>query len=135
MNANTNTTTVEWSELLKEAVDKPGSILEAYSNFHSYSIGNCMLAARQCHMRGIPLGPIATYKRWQELGRQVRRGEKALTLCMPQYARIRDSGGEDEEPRTYFVYRRRWLVLAQTDGEAYELLPSPEWDKKLALRA
>ncbi len=78
------TNKVEWSDLLQDAVTRPGSIMEAYSNFHSYSIGNCMLAAAQCHARGVQLGPIATYKKWQELGRQVRRGEKALTLCMPR---------------------------------------------------
>lgn len=31
----------------------------------------------------MPLGPLATYKAWQEKGRQVRKGEKALILCMP----------------------------------------------------
>ena len=33
-----------WSALLVEAVNKPGLIMEAYSAFHNYSIGNQILA-------------------------------------------------------------------------------------------
>ena len=34
----------KWSALLVEAVNKPGLIMEAYSAFHNYSIGNQILA-------------------------------------------------------------------------------------------
>jgi antirestriction protein ArdC len=136
MNEKMNANEIQWSALLAEAVKRPGSILEAYSNFHNYSIGNCMLAAWQCHARGIALGPIATYNKWRELGRQVRRGEKALTLCMPRTvkAKAQSEDGEDEETfRTYFVYKRFWFVLEQTDGDDYELPAIPQWDKARAL--
>jgi hypothetical protein len=39
----------KWSSLLVEAVNKPGMIMEAYSAFHNYSIGNQILALMQCH--------------------------------------------------------------------------------------
>jgi hypothetical protein len=74
---------VSWAVLLDEAVKKPGFIHEAYSRFHSYSIGNQLLALFQCFERGIQPGPLATFPRWKELGRHVKKGEKALTLCMP----------------------------------------------------
>ena len=86
--------------------------------------------------REIPLGPIATYRKWRELVRQVRRGEKDLTRCMPKTAKktVAKADGEDEElVRTYFVYKRLWFVLAQTDGEDYQLPTIPEWDKTRAL--
>ena len=35
---------VSWAALLDEAVRKPGYIHEAYSRFHSYSLGNQLLA-------------------------------------------------------------------------------------------
>jgi hypothetical protein len=38
----------KWSALLVEAVNKPGLIMEAYSAFHNYSIGNQILAMVQC---------------------------------------------------------------------------------------
>jgi len=139
-NAQSSNSALSWSELLRDAVDRPGSILEAYSNFHNYSIGNCMLAAAQCHARGVQLGPIATYRKWQELGRQVRRGEKALTLCMPRTVKKRKANDtpvteEKDETWTYFTFKRFWFVLTQTDGDDYELPPVPEWSKDYALVA
>src|SRR5437867_76447 len=59
----------KWSALLVEAVNKPGMIMEAYSAFHNYSIGNQILALVQCHMRGLKPGPINTFPDWEELGR------------------------------------------------------------------
>ena len=70
--------TVAWSSLLSEAVNKPGVLSTAYSTFHNYSIGNQMLAWSQLSGRGLDLSPIATYKTWQGLGRQVKKGEKIL---------------------------------------------------------
>jgi len=61
----------KWSALLVEAVNKPGLIMEAYSAFHNYSIGNQILALVQCQMRGLEPGPINTFPGWQALGRNV----------------------------------------------------------------
>ena len=72
-----------FAHLLQTAVHEPGIISRAYQQFHSYSLGNQLLAMAQCAERGIPPGPLATFPRWKELGRHVKRGEKALTLCMP----------------------------------------------------
>jgi len=127
-----------WSQLLEEVVTKPGSLLEAYSRFHGYSIGNRILALFQCAERGIAPGPIATYPKWQELGRQVRRGEKALTLCMPVTVKRKRKGEDAEEEEgtfTRFVYRPRWFVLSQTDGPEVSFPPAPEWDPERALQA
>lgn len=133
---------VEWAALLKEAVVRPGMILEAYSNFHNFSLGNCLLACLQCQERGIPFGPIATYKRWQELGRQVRKGERALTLCMPVTRKATKKGRDEEREKpvdeenfyTFFIYRARWFVLSQTEGDDIEPEPIPGWEKDQALR-
>src|SRR5215467_8710036 len=72
-----------FQELLERAITEPGIISKAYSQFYGYSFGNQLLAYWQCSARQIQPGPIATYNKWQELGRQVRKGEKALQLCMP----------------------------------------------------
>ena len=58
----------KWSALLVEAVNKPGLIMEAYSAFHNYSIGNQFLALVQCQLRGLEPGPINTFPGWQALG-------------------------------------------------------------------
>src|SRR6202008_3349968 len=80
----------KWSALLVEAVNKPGLIMEASSPFHNYSIGNQNLALVQCQLRGLEPGPINTFPGWQALGRTVKRGERALILCMPITRKVRD---------------------------------------------
>jgi antirestriction protein ArdC len=91
----------------------------------------------QCAARGIPLGPIASFNRWKELGRHVRKGEKALELCMPLTCKRRTTDDSTDEPETFtrFVYRRNWFVLAQTDGADFAPPPPAGWDKARALAA
>ena len=72
-----------WAELLHTAVTQPGIISNAFGRFQSYSLGNQLLAMIQCQQRGIQPGPLATFMHWKKLGRHVKRGEKAITLCMP----------------------------------------------------
>ena len=48
--------TPKWSALLVEAVNSPGLIMDAYSAFHNYSIGNQILAIVQCQLRGLRTG-------------------------------------------------------------------------------
>ena len=88
----------KWSELLKQAVSQPGLMLKAYSAFHGYSLGNQLAALMQCNIRGIEPGPIDTYNGWREKGRQVRKGEKAIWLCMPLTRKKKNEDtGEDQE--------------------------------------
>jgi hypothetical protein len=73
---------------------------------------------------------------WRELGRQVRRGEKAIRLCMPvTVKRTREQAGETDavDVFTRFIYRPTWFVLAQTDGEPVAQNPIPAWDADRAL--
>ena len=44
-----------------------------------------------------------------------------------------DTGEEQDASFTTFVYKSRWFVLAQTDGEAMELPAMPTWDADKAL--
>jgi len=135
MNANKQQS--KWSELLLDAVTTPGKILEAYSAFHNYSIGNALLALSQCLQRNLTPGPLNTYKGWQELGRNVQRGERALTLCMPVTAKKKtvnpETKKEEEHVRTYFVFRPFWFVLSQTGGDKpYEpTVPGFDFDRAL----
>jgi hypothetical protein len=127
-----------WSMLLTEAVNKPGLMMKAYSAFHNYSIGNQLLTVLQCKLRELPLGPINTFPGWEALGRHVKRGERALTLCMP-ITRKREKETEKKEESTEegtftsFVFKRRWFVLSQTEGEEFITPAIPEWSGEWAL--
>jgi len=130
--------TPKWSALLVEAVNKPGLIMDAYSAFHNYSIGNQILAIVQCQLRGLEPGPINTFPGWEALGRNVKRGERALTLCMPITRKVRkeetsEADDKDEHTFTSFVYKPRWFVVSQTVGDEFTPRSLPEWDAQQAL--
>ena len=124
-----------FSQLLNDAVNQPGIISKCYSTFHGYSIGNQLLAWSQCLERNIPLGPIATYKKWSELGRQVSKGQKAISLVRPVTINKKDAAGDKTgDVFSLFVLRNSWFVLGQTEGDEYvNELAIPTWDKAAAL--
>jgi len=136
----------QFAELLSRTLTEPGVVSRAYTAFHGYSLGNQILALVQCAERGIPPGPIATFMGWKDKSRYVRKGEKAIVLCMPLTGKRKAKDTEpaasaepdtDPKPETFtrFVYRPHWFVLSQTDGQAVELLSIPTWDRFRALDA
>jgi antirestriction protein ArdC len=136
------TNTPSFTELLQQATTEPGTVSQAYSAFHGYSLGNQIHALLQCHARGIAVGPIASFNRWKELGRHVVKGQKAIELCMPVTCKRAieqtDDAGHattDEATFTRFIYRRNWFVLAQTDGQPYTPPAPAGWDRARALAA
>src|SRR5215471_4835941 len=126
------------ASLLEAAVSQPGVIARAYSAFHSFSLGNQLLAAMQCAERGLPLGPLASFQAWKQKGRHVKRGERALWLWMPLTCKrtiAQDDGTEDIEIVTRFALKPHWFVYAQTEGREIPSVPIPEWDRSRALAA
>jgi antirestriction protein ArdC len=131
-----------WGELLRDAVTTPGRMLEAYTAFHNYSVGNGLLALEQCKRRHLQPGPLNTYHGWLERKRQVRKGEKGITLCMPMPFKQKTATGNaetqesSEQQMSYaFRFRAYWFVLAQTEGEETIVAPIPGFDIDAALRA
>lgn len=136
----------EWLAILRDAVEKPGTFDAAFRNFHNYSVGNMLLALQQCAERGIEPGPMASFKRWLELGRVVRKGEKALKLCIPRTmktARVDKSTGEEEQVTfVRFIFRPATFVFGQTqplegqeDRSDVLLEPVGDWSFDAALVA
>ena len=137
MHSNPNPT---FAGLLRSAVEEPGTLSSAYQAFHAYSLGNQLLAMCQCQAKSLQPGPMATYPRWKELGRHVRKGEKALTLCMPITLKRKqeadaDADGADSSAAAFvrFVYRSQWFVLSQTEGNELPEPSVPQWNAQQAL--
>jgi hypothetical protein len=126
-----------FSQLLQDAVNQPGILSKCYSTFHGYSIGNQLLAWSQCMAREIPMGPIATFKKWQDLGRTVQKGQKAIALVMPVTINKKDAAGEKTgEVFSMFTMRNNWFVMSQTEGEEFvNEVKIATWDKAKALEA
>ena len=54
--------------------------LRTMSRFHSYSVNNTLLIHMQ---RPHASQPVAGFRKWQQFGRHVKRGEKGLTIIAP----------------------------------------------------
>lgn len=89
------------------------------ARFHDYSFGNWLLLWSQAEQRGTTVTRPAGYRRWQELGRQVRRGERGYQLLAPVTRKTRRVDGDDDESERVLVGFRVVTVfdIAQTEGE------------------
>jgi N-terminal domain of anti-restriction factor ArdC len=142
-NTESNKPEVDFAALLQSAVEEPGNVRTSYSMFWNYSLGNQMLALGQCISRGIDPGPIATFNGWRQHGRFVKKGEKAIVLCMPVASKKaitiheggKDQGRQETITFTRFMRKPNWFVLSQTDGDEYKPENPPGFDFKRALKA
>ena len=85
------------------------------ATFHSYSAGNCMLLALQCHQRGIEPEHVAGFRTWLKLGRCVRKGEAALRILAPVTVRRREEQDEQTDKPRVFFKTAFVFELSQTD--------------------
>lgn len=109
---------------LAEAVANPttgdevfAKYLEWISRFHSYSFGNIALILSQKPDSTY----VAGYKTWQQLGRQVRGGEKGIAILVPMRTKPRtELDPESQEERTVpgrlFFGVGHVFDVSQTDG-------------------
>lgn len=109
---------VEWVKLLDEALHMPPGAMSSYSRFYDYSMLNKLLL----HMQGVE-EPVATYKRWLDMGRQVKRGSKAKSILRPiAYKEVNDQGVEESKVRGFKMVKCLFGA-SETEGE-----PLPEWE-------
>jgi hypothetical protein len=92
--------------------------LESRSRFHSYSFGNVLLIAWQ--RPGAT--QVAGYKAWQGMGRQVRKGERGISILAPMVRKVDHDDGSDPD-RVVTGFRVVSVFdVSQTDGES---IPEP----------
>jgi len=119
---STNDTT-EARERLAQAVaqmadsDQFAAWLRARASFHCYSLNNTFLIASQ--------RPDATqlsgYRAWQKLGRQVRKGEKAIRILAPCRVKVGETENSEGTQEAFRVVGFKWASVfdvSQTEGEA-----------------
>jgi antirestriction protein ArdC len=97
---------------------EPGKIATAYSAFWNYSLGNQWLAMAQLGRAE----PINTFPGWKALERHVKKGERAIELLMPVFKKAaKEVTGKEEkdEGAVFFIARKNWFGLHQTDGKDY----------------
>lgn len=131
------------SALPKIAVDQPG-VLKPYDRFHRYSLWNAISLIGQTLHREMPLGPFAPFPKWDALGRKVKKGEKALWVCIPIIRQKKVGVGATAEEAVrdlqdgngiWYAWKPRVFTLSQTEGEEPPPLEADEWSEARALEA
>ena len=121
------TNTNQTKQLAKEATDQLIEAVEAgkseklktylamMGKFHRYSLRNVLLIGTQKP----DASRVAGYGTWKKLGRQVKKGERAIRILAPMVRRNKrqQEEGEDQEKNvTFFKAACVWDVT-QTDGK------------------
>ncbi|MCO6439381.1 MAG: ImmA/IrrE family metallo-endopeptidase [Phycisphaerae bacterium] len=94
--------------------------LATIARFHRYSFGNIMLIASQRP----DATHVAGYRKWQQLGRQVKHGEKGILIFAPMFLKNRADESPPEtstpdEPDKLLRFRVVHVFdVSQTEGEA-----------------
>jgi antirestriction protein ArdC len=138
----TTTAQIDWRATLAEALNAPGALGSTYTRFYNYSFLNQIRLMMQGTRE-----PVATYNRWVELGRQVRKGSKAKVVLAPVMVSrdAKDGNGNivissDGKPGKRqilvgFRYSRTVFGYSDTDGDELPPAEIPGWDTDIALAA
>lgn len=93
------------------------AIIENMSKFYNYSFNNKMLLAFQ------GCSQVASFKKWKELNRSVKKGEKAKMILAPQTRKFteQDEEGKDVEKVAIIGFRNVPVFdISQTEGADVE---------------
>lgn len=130
---------IDWQATLVEALEAPGALGTTYTRFYNYSFLNQI----RLMMQGV-FEPVATYRRWAELGYQVVKGSKAKTVLAPVLITKKDktgapvlnkATGKPERILVGFKDSRTVFGFSDTDGEDLPPLEVPAWSTDEALKA
>lgn len=120
---------LDWAKMIEIALTLPGSTGDTYCRFYEYSFTNQILLALQ----GVR-EPVATYKRWTELGRQVQAGSKAYRIIRPIVIKSKTEIDEQGKPRTFGRFKEVpcLFTVSQTDGDPLPPVEPKGWDLQAA---
>ncbi len=89
------------------------------AKFHSYSARNALLIMTQRPDATM----VAGYRKWQGMGRQVKKGEKGISILAPIRRKRETEDGEEDVVGGFRV--AKVFDIAQTDGEDVPALAEP----------
>lgn len=101
--------------------------LRTLARFHRYSFGNVLLIL--CQRPSAT--HVAGFRRWRELGRFVRKGEKGIAIFAPMRVRSRDRDARSEDELETWELRFRVVHvfdIEQTKGEPLPTLDRTKGD-------
>lgn len=93
--------------------DKLKALLEMQALMYSYSFRNIMLIYGQMPSATY----IASFKRWKQLNRSVKKGEKSLRVLAPRFKKVQDEVTGQEENKLIGFMSVPVFDCSQTEGE------------------
>lgn len=85
---------------------------------HPYSLTNLLLIYSQRPDASL----VAGFRKWQDNGRQVRKGEKGIAILAPLIGKDK----EDPDKKVLYGFRTAYVFdVAQTDGDELPSVPTP----------
>ena len=91
--------------------------------FHNYSFSNMLLIFFQCPDAQL----IAGYRKWQSLGRQVRKGERSIAIFGPMIRKVKEAKDGDRDKTECIGFRSLSVFdVSQTEGDAIPTTPTPK---------
>lgn len=111
-------------EMQQGKSDRLQRYFEFSARFHRYSVHNQLLIYLQCPQATF----VAGYRKWQEMGYQVAKGERGIRILAPRPREIRDEETGESREIIYFtsvavLMPRNW----QTSKKSHCLFFSPHW--------
>jgi len=88
------------------------ALLEMKALMPNYSFRNIMVAKAQYPNASF----IASFKRWNELGRKVKKGQKAIKIFKPNFKMVQNEDGE-EENKLFGFLTVPVFAYEQTEGD------------------
>lgn len=129
---NVNQETILQDMFLK-ALNEPGKLADYYGYFKNYSYMNMLLLWFQGAN-----SPVATYKRWLELGRQVKKGAKAKGIWIPSSRKAKREIDGVEEEYSYLTFRFVNCIFELNDTDGVNIyspeIMIPQFDKASLLQ-
>lgn len=122
----------DWNELLDAALNIPGNVGNTYRRLYDYSMGNLAFLLAQ----GVTPQPVASYDRWKQIDRHVKRGAKARYILRPITVKLKDDLDDDGNPKTLQKFKavKSVFPLEDTEGEPLpEQLELPTWTEERCL--
>ncbi|MFT9493855.1 MULTISPECIES: ArdC-like ssDNA-binding domain-containing protein [Bacillota] len=92
--------------------DEFKALLEMKALMPNYSFRNIMVAKAQYPNASF----IASFKRWNELGRKVKKGSKSIKIFKPNFKKVENDDGEEETKLVGFL-TVPVFAYEQTEGE------------------
>jgi hypothetical protein len=119
-----------WRAAIKEAYEREGSIAGVYDRFWPYSYTNQILFLIQGYRE-----PMASFKRWNQLGRKIIAGSKAGQVIVPLLVKgpEPEATDETEEKRERVAHLVGFKLvngvfpLSATTGEELPHVDPPGW--------